>query len=82
MLTEKARGALLGLDFRHKKRPQLRSIYILMVRRPDSKKSSIHCILKGKLKLKVKVPPNMPPAFYLNFLNSQGADFFSDKPNY
>ncbi len=31
MLSEKARGALLGLDFRHKKRPQLRSIYILMV---------------------------------------------------
>ena len=31
MLTEKARGALRGLDFRHKKRPQLRSIYILMV---------------------------------------------------
>lgn len=31
MLTEKAREALRGLDFRHKKRPQLRSIYILMV---------------------------------------------------
>ena len=31
MLTEKARKALGGLDFRHKKRPQLRSIYILMV---------------------------------------------------
>jgi hypothetical protein len=31
MLTEKARGALRELDFRHKKRPQLRSIYILMV---------------------------------------------------
>lgn len=31
MLTEKARKALRGLDFRHKKRPQLRSIYILMV---------------------------------------------------
>lgn len=31
MLTEKARKALRGLDFRHKKRPQLRSIYILLV---------------------------------------------------
>ena len=31
MLTEKAREALRGLDFRHKKRPQLRSIYIHMV---------------------------------------------------
>ena len=31
MLTEKARKALRGLDFRHKKRPQLRSIYILVV---------------------------------------------------
>ena len=31
MLTEKAREALRGLDFRYKKRPQLRSIYILMV---------------------------------------------------
>lgn len=31
MLTEKAREALQGLDFRHKKRPQLRSIYILLV---------------------------------------------------
>lgn len=31
MLTEKAREALRGLDFRHKKRPQLRSIYILLV---------------------------------------------------
>ncbi len=31
MLSEKARGALRGLDFRHKKRPQLRSIYILLV---------------------------------------------------
>lgn len=31
MLTEKVRGALRGLDFRHKKRPQLRSLYILMV---------------------------------------------------
>ncbi len=28
---EEARRALRGLDFRHKKRPQLRSIYILMV---------------------------------------------------
>ncbi|CFR19253.1 Uncharacterised protein [Yersinia kristensenii] len=36
MWREKARGALRGLDFRHKKRPQLRSLYILMVRRPDS----------------------------------------------
>ena len=31
MLTEKRGKALRGLDFRHKKRPQLRSIYILMV---------------------------------------------------
>lgn len=31
MLTEKARGALRGLDFRHKKRPPERSIYILLV---------------------------------------------------
>ncbi len=31
MLSEKARRALRGLDFRHKKRPQLRSIYILLV---------------------------------------------------
>lgn len=31
MLTEKAREALRGLHFRHKKRPQLRSICILMV---------------------------------------------------
>ncbi|EKN5155823.1 hypothetical protein DVP88_00720 [Yersinia enterocolitica] len=31
MLSEKARRALRGLDFRHKKRPQLRSLYILMV---------------------------------------------------
>lgn len=31
MLTEKARKALRRLDFRHKKRPQLRSIYIHMV---------------------------------------------------
>ena len=31
MLTEKRGKALRGLDFRHKKRPQLRSIYILLV---------------------------------------------------
>ncbi len=31
MLTEKAKEALRGLDFRHKKRPPERSIYILLV---------------------------------------------------
>ncbi len=31
MLTEKAKEALRGLDFRHKKRSPERSIYILLV---------------------------------------------------